>query len=190
MYLQKKRNILYQTKIVIYYENIYYNESSNPNVKLSINMKISILIVKDKKKVWLRTNLNVLIFGIGGSMFEWKLKIIYLGIINPIISATGQWKLWLFHSWRSECSHGTGARRQEGWSEVGQPGGDKKMVSSARIGQAKCLATLSEILVDQGSGLRDMSARVWKHGSKGQRGSSSESVTPTNPGQWTIIGHK
>jgi hypothetical protein len=57
------------------------------------------------------------------------------------------------------------------------------MVSSARIGQAKCLATLSEISVDHGSGLRDMGARVWKHGSKGQRVSSSESVTPTNPGQ-------
>jgi len=57
------------------------------------------------------------------------------------------------------------------------------MVSRARIGQDKFLSTSSEITVDHGSGLRDMGAGVWKHGSKGQRGSSSESVTPTNPGQ-------
>jgi len=43
-------------KIVIYFENIYCNESSKPNVKLSIHIKISILIVKDKKKFDLEQN--------------------------------------------------------------------------------------------------------------------------------------
>jgi len=68
---------------------------------------------------------------------------------------------------------------------VGQPGGNKKMVSSTRIGQAKCLSTSSEISVDHGSGLRDMCAGVSMSGKMGQRakGGSSESVIPTNPDQ-------